>query len=104
MGTGELFVAMARVVTVLVALGLLACGVTAAARRGRWRLPAMRWQGPLQMLGRQSLGHHHSICLVKVAQRVLVVGLSPQGIQLLKDLPDTALREGAPTHDLAGVP
>jgi flagellar biogenesis protein FliO len=68
---------------------VLAAGGAAAiaARRLGPRAPA----GAVQVVGRVSLSPRHSVFLVKVGRRVLVVGAGPQGppalIAELEDLP-----------------
>lgn len=44
--------------------------------------------GRIEMLGKKSLGRHTSIAVVKVSDRTLVVGLTPQHITVLTDLSD----------------
>ena len=44
--------------------------------------------GRIEMLGRKSLGRHTSIAVVRVSDRTLVVGLTPQHITVLTELSD----------------
>ena len=58
------------------ALVLAACGVVAVAAR---RLGPRAAAGAVQVVGRVSLSPKHSVYLLRVGQRVLVVGAGPQG-------------------------
>ena len=50
-------------------------GVSLASKR----LGTVRDQGAIQVVGRTSLGPKHSLTLVRIGERLLIVGLGPQG-------------------------
>ena len=72
-----------------IALTLAVCGGLAAAAR-RFRPAAAT--GSVQVVGRVSLSPRHSVYLLRVGRRVLLVGAGPQGppalISELDDLPE----------------
>ena len=47
---------------------------------------------PIQILGRKSLQPKKSIVVLKVAEKILVVGVSEQGIQMLTELAEDDVR------------
>ena len=58
-------------------------------KMGRAVLPgggATGTAGRIEMLGRKNLGRHTSIAVVRVSDRTLVVGLTPQHINVLTEL------------------
>lgn len=71
-----------------VALAIAACGGLAVAAR---RLGPRAAAGSVQVVGRVSLSPKHSVYLLRVGQRVLLVGAGPQGppalITELEELP-----------------
>jgi len=86
---------MEQLTAVIVVLGLL-CGSLWLLKRKGWartsfRRPARAGQPRLEVLDRLSLTPQHSLHLVRVADRTLLVGLSPQGCNLLESGPSTAL-------------
>jgi flagellar biogenesis protein FliO len=50
-------------------------GVSLASKRF---LPVSQ-SGPIQVVGRSSLSTKHSACLLRVGDRVLIIGIGPQG-------------------------
>jgi len=81
--------AFQQLFAVLFVLGLL-CACLWIFRRQGWalRTPSRRRQkreqGPqLEIIDGLTLTPHHSLHLVRLADRVLLVGLSPQGCNLL---------------------
>ncbi len=82
------------------ALGLAICGaIGIAARRFSPRVA----NGAIQVVGRVSLSPKHSVYLLRVGQRVLLVGAGPQGAPaLLGELDD--LREASPDLEAGGEP
>jgi flagellar biosynthetic protein FliO len=86
---------MEQLTAVIVVLGLL-CGSLWLLKRKGWartsfRRPARAGQPRLEVLDRLSLTPQHSLHLVRVADRTLLVGLSPQGCNLLESGPSAAL-------------
>ncbi len=73
----------------LLALALAACGGIAIASR---RAGQRRSVGAMQVVGRVGLSPKHSVYLLRVGPRVLVIGAGPQGppalIAELDDLPE----------------
>ena len=80
--------ALQQLFAVLFVLGLL-CACLWLFRRKGWtmRAPMRRRRGDappqLEIIDGLSLTPHHSLHLVRLADRVLLVGLSPQGCNLL---------------------
>lgn len=76
--------------TVGVAIGLAVCGwASVAARRWPGRAAASGATG-IRVLGRTSLSPKHSVYLVEVGRRVLILGAGPQGApSLLGELSPT---------------
>jgi flagellar biogenesis protein FliO len=73
-----------------IALVLAVCGgIAVAIRRFGPRAPT----GAVQVVGRVSLSPKHSIYLLRIGRRVLLVGAGPQGppslISELEELPET---------------
>jgi flagellar biogenesis protein FliO len=82
------------------ALALAICGGGAIVSR---RFGPRVANGAIQVVGRVSLSPKHSVYLLKVGQRVLLVGAGPQGAPaLLGELDD--LPELAPSSDEGGEP
>jgi flagellar biosynthetic protein FliO len=77
-------------------LGALGALVWALKRRG-WvqsRIPSRDVQTQLEVIGRLTLTPQHSVHLIRMADRVLLVGLSPGGCNVL---------ETAPAANISGV-
>ena len=79
--------AFQQLFAVLFVLGMLVACLWVFRRKG-WalRTPARRrrdQQPQLEVIDGLTLTPHHSLHLVRVADRVLLVGLSPQGCNLL---------------------
>ena len=73
---------------VLIVLGLL-CGALWALKRKGWvrtGLRRKREEGTprLEVIDRLPLTQHHSLHLVRLADRTLLIGLSPNGCNLLE--------------------
>jgi len=73
---------------VLIVLGLL-CGALWALKRKGWvrtGLRRKREEGAprLEVIDRLPLTQHHSLHLVRLADRTLLIGLSPNGCNLLE--------------------
>lgn len=84
-----------QLLAVMVVLGLL-CGSLWLLKRKGWartgfRRPAHPGQPRLEVLDRLSLTPQHSLHLVRLADRTLLVGLSPQGCSLLESGPSVTL-------------
>jgi flagellar biogenesis protein FliO len=82
---------------------LLLVGAGAKALR-RW--PGLRGRGtaagPLEVVGRVSLGAKEAVCLVRAGSQVVVVGVSPAGVSLLCRLDGTASGEASPATEAGG--
>ncbi|HEY2842774.1 MAG TPA: flagellar biosynthetic protein FliO [Bryobacteraceae bacterium] len=86
---------MEQLSAVIIVLGLL-CGSLWLLKRKGWartsfRRAARPGQPRLEVLDRLSLTPQHSLHLVRVADRTLLVGLSPQGCNLLESGPSAAM-------------
>ena len=73
---------------VLIVLGLL-CGALWALKRKGWASTGLRRKRDegtprLEVLDRLPLTQHHSLHLVRLADRTLLIGLSPNGCNLLE--------------------
>lgn len=73
---------------VLVVLGLL-CGALWVLKRKGWARTGLRRKGAdgtprLEVLDRLPLTQHHSLHLVRLADRTLLIGLSPNGCNVLE--------------------
>jgi flagellar biogenesis protein FliO len=72
-----------------IALALAVCGGISLATRGGWRWRTLNTAGSLRVVGRTSLSPRHTVHLLSVGQRVLIVGTGPQGPpSLLGELTD----------------
>lgn len=86
---------MEQLSAVIVVLGLL-CGSLWLLKKKGWartsfRRPTRPGQPRLEVLDRLALTPQHSLHLVRVADRTLLVGLSPQGCNLLESGPSAVL-------------
>jgi len=73
---------------VLIVLGLL-CGALWALKRKGWARTGLRRKREegtprLEVIDRLPLTQHHSLHLVRLADRTLLIGLSPNGCNLLE--------------------
>jgi flagellar biosynthetic protein FliO len=73
---------------VLIVLGLLCAALWALKRKG-WARTGLRrkhdhGQPRLEVIDRLPLTQHHSLHLVRLADRTLLIGLSPNGCNLLE--------------------
>jgi len=88
---------------------LLVIGLTYAAVRlvGSWQINTTRGRR-LRVLEGVPVGRDRSLLLVAVGQELLVVGSSPQGVQLVYRISDpraaAALLEQPPAQEFAGEP
>jgi flagellar protein FliO/FliZ len=74
---------------------------------GAKRLGVGRPVGPMQLLGRLPLDARRSVCLVKIGQRVLVLGVSEAGLTKLAQLradqiPESIVSPGPSFGDVLG--
>jgi flagellar biosynthetic protein FliO len=77
-----------QLVIVLIVLGLL-CGALWALKRKGWASTGLRRKRDedaprLEVIDRLPLTQHHSLHLVRLADRTLLIGLSPSGCNLLE--------------------
>jgi len=77
-----------QLVMVLIVLGLL-CGALWALKHKGWARTGLRRQRDegaprLEVIDRLPLTQHHSLHLVRLADRTLLIGLSPHGCNLLE--------------------
>jgi flagellar biosynthetic protein FliO len=73
---------------VLIVLGLL-CGALWALKRKGWASTGLRGKREvgaprLEVIDRLPLTQHHSLHLIRLANRTLLIGLSPSGCNLLE--------------------
>jgi flagellar protein FliO/FliZ len=87
---------VAETIVALAAIVALAVLVLYGARR----LGVGRPLGPLEMLGRLPLEPRRSIYLVRVADRVLIIGASEAGLTRLGQLPHSAALTADPVRSL----
>ena len=84
-----------QLLAVTAVLGLLGVSLWFSKRKGwartSFRRPARPGQPRLEVLDRLSLTPQHSLHLVRLADRTLLVGLSPQGCNLLESGPSVTL-------------
>jgi flagellar biogenesis protein FliO len=72
-----------------IALALAVCGGISLATRGGWRWAQVNTVGTVRVVGRTSLSPRHTVHLLSVGHRVLIVGTGPQGPpSLLGELTD----------------
>lgn len=82
---------------VAVVLGALLALVWAMKRKGWARLSVGRardQRNRLEVIDRLVLTPHHSVHLIRLADRTLLVGLSPNGCNLLETSPATGMGPG----------
>jgi flagellar biosynthetic protein FliO len=82
---------------VAVVLGALLALVWAMKRKGWARLSVGRardQRNRLEVLDRLVLTPHHSVHLIRLADRTLLVGLSPNGCNLLETSPASGITPG----------
>ena len=79
----------------MVVLGLLSGALWFLKQKGwartSFRRPGKPGQPRLEVIDRLALGPQHSLHLVRLADRTLLVGLSPQGCSLLESGPSMTL-------------
>jgi len=89
-----------QMVAVLVVLGGLMCLLWLLRRKGmaQVRLPGRRRNGPkqLEVLERLPLTATHSVHLVRAADTVLLIGVSPSSCQTLSTLPSSVQARRTP--------
>jgi flagellar biosynthetic protein FliO len=77
-----------QLLAVVVVLGMLCTLLWVLKRRGFVRTPFRKDAGPgqprLEVIDRLSLTPQHSLHLIRLADRTLLVGLSPNGCNLLE--------------------
>lgn len=85
-----------QLLAVVAVLGLLCGALWLLKRKGyvrtSLRRPARPGQPRLEVIDRLALTPQHSLHLVRLADRTLLVGLSPQGCNLLESGPAASLR------------
>jgi len=78
-----------QLIGVVIVLGILAGSLWLLKRKGLIRT-SIRYRGsgkpPLELIDRLSLTPHHSLHLVRLADRTILIGLSPNGCALLDRL------------------
>ena len=80
---------MFQQLTIVVAILALLCGAMWVLKRKGWAQTTMRrsradGQPRLEVIDRLTLTPHHSLHLVRLADRTLLVGISPNGCNLLE--------------------
>jgi flagellar biosynthetic protein FliO len=84
-----------QLLAVLMVLGLLCGSLWLLKRKGLvrsgFRRSARPGQPRLEVLDRLALTPQHSLHLIRLADRTLLVGLSPQGCNLLESGPSVTL-------------
>ena len=84
-----------QLLAVMVVLGLLCGSLWLLKRKGLvrtgFRRPALPGQPRLEVIDRLTLTPQHSLHLIRMADRTLLVGLSPQGCNLLESGPSVTL-------------
>ena len=84
-----------QLLAVIVVLGLLCGSLWLLKRKGLartgFRRSARPGQPRLEVIDRLALTPQHSLHLVRLADRTLLVGLSPQGCNLLESGPSVAM-------------
>ena len=74
------------IASLLVVLALIAAGVFLLKKMMPYRGLAANEKYPIRVLSRVSLGQKRSICLVRIADEILVVGLTNTNISLLSKI------------------
>ena len=91
-----------QLLAVTAVLGLL-CGSLWILKRKGWaraglRRPARSGQPRLEVVDRLALTPQHSLHLIRLADRTLLVGLSPQGCNLLESAPSAMSPAAGPEN------
>jgi len=84
-----------QLLAVALVLGALGALVWTMKRKGwaRGRVSSSRdAQTQLEVIGRLALTPQHSVHLIRLADRILLVGLSPQGCNVLESAPASSIR------------
>lgn len=82
---GELWKALLRLVIFLPLILLLAYwSIKLAAMKG----PFSQGTKNMQLVEKLSLGTKNSLCVIKINGKYYLLGVSEQGVELLKELPD----------------
>ncbi len=87
---------MQQAAAIVLVFGLLGLSIWALRRRGL--IPAVRARRAtrsLELIERLALSPRHTLHLVRVADRVLLIGVHPEGCTLLESLPPGAAPGGA---------
>jgi flagellar biogenesis protein FliO len=83
---------------VVFVLAVLCCGLWLLKRKGwaqsAWRRGGEDGRPKLEVVDRLPLTPHHSLHLVRWADRTLLIALSPQGCTLLESAPDGVVSTG----------
>ncbi len=88
------------VVSLLAVLAFIAVGVFLLKKMMPYRGLAANGKHPIQILSRASLGQKRSICLVRIADEILVVGLTNTSVSLLSKInADDYEAQGADIHE-----
>jgi flagellar biosynthetic protein FliO len=83
-----------QLLAVALVLGALCALVWTMKRKGwaRGRVSSSRdAQTQLEVIGRLALTPQHSVHLIRLADRILLVGLSPQGCNVLESAPAASI-------------
>lgn len=89
-----------QIVAVMAVLGLLLLLLTILRRKGFSRFPIGRAGAAtrrLELLERAPLTAQHSVHLIRLADRLLLVGVSPSGCHLLESFQDRPAQGGGET-------
>ena len=81
----------------------LLAAVTGSAQTSKRGRRTARDASPLELLARQQLGKTASVSLVRVADKVLLVGVTDSTVQLLSELDAAQLGDEKPTTDLLSL-
>jgi flagellar biogenesis protein FliO len=82
-------------VAILLVVAVVVAVVSLAARRAGLG----RALGPIELLARLPLEQRRSVYVVRVVDRLLIIGCSEAGLVKLGELPKGALPEGGRSHD-----
>jgi flagellar biogenesis protein FliO len=89
-----------QIVSIGAVLMLLGAALWWLRGRGmaKFSLPGVRTRGPrrLELVERLTLTPQHSLCLVRLADKAMLIGLSPSQCTLLEGAPWSAVETAAP--------